>query len=268
MAPSLSALAHPRHSGLSLPLIIAIISGIIYGHSQGATVLETIIGAVIAGVLLLLVPVLFRQPKLRGVLYRHVPSAMRLVGAIPAKVTWDDPQVVDRDVYLPITNRGGTSQFSASVERVEGTADPFPIPFAIRWTERSGERREITRDATQRLYLAHVEPEGNADEYPIEYGARTKNSVEQRARHWKPGLFRFMGLKREHVVYLDLRDVGWATRMAERYKRQLRVVVRVRSADGAVNETRTVALGLREVGKSRHTWGRDDAVFAEIKSSE
>ncbi len=270
MVPPLSASAHPRHSGLSLPLIVGVMSGTFHALSQGATVTEAIVGGVMIAAIVGLGTWWLRQPAL---VHRHTPILARWFRIPPpAKVTWDDPQVVDRDVYLPITNGGGTSQFSASVERVDGTADAFPIPFAIRWAESSGERRQITRDATQRLYLAHVEPEGDIEKYPIAYGQATKASVK-RLRHYKPGRFRFMGLQgQEHVVYLDLRDVGWGTRMAERYKRQLRVVVRVRSADGAVNEATTVVLRIRESKKPKrlgegYAWGKDDEVVAEIESS-
>jgi len=80
---------------------------------------------------------------------------------------------------------------------------------------------------------------------------------------------RFQGLSREYVVFLDLSDLQPLERglSDERYKRRLRVTVRLRSSDEGVKETRTVVLGIREVGDSRLSWGAGDAVVAEVEQS-
>jgi hypothetical protein len=268
---------------MRLPLIAAVAGGSFYAISQGASVGEAVLVIVCGGLILGVVGWLARQPTPTAFARKQLPTFRKWLGHPPTPVPALPPpspgalaatevgwgvRVVNRDVYLAITNRGDTQDFWASVEAIEGTADPYPSPFTVRWQEQDGERRTIARTATQLLYLARVEPEGDIEKYPIEYGAAAKASVE-RLRHWKPVCCRFQGLSREYVVFLDLSDLQPLERglSDERYKRRLRVTVRLRSSDEGVKETRTVVLGIREVGDSRLSWGAGDAVVAEVEQS-
>lgn len=247
------------------PLLVAVWSAMLYARRQGASMLETIVDGVLVLAVAGLATWWLRQP---GLVRRFTPTFggwLRITR--PASATWQPPQVVDRGVYLPITNTGGAAAFSAAVERMEGTADSLALPFSLRWRDGPEENRTIATNGTSLLHLVLIEPEGNVDEYPIEHGAQTKHSVEARVRGWKPGRFRFQGLSQEYAVFLDLGDVQPLTKNLrnERYTRRLRVTVRLRSSDGAVNEARAVVLGIREVGNSRHSWGADDAVVAEVE---
>lgn len=268
--------------GLGLPLITAAVSGSLYAVLHGATVTEAIAGGVIAGLIVAGVGWLAGQPTPTAFARQHLPTFRKWLGhaaapppSLPSpgsassgtRLEWA-VQVVGRDVYLAITNHAGTTAFSAAVERIEGTADPLALPFSLRWRDGPGEHRRIATDDTSVLPLVVVEPEGNVSDYPIEHGASTKHSVEARIRGWKPGRFRFQGLSQEYAVFLYLGDLQPLAKDLgdERYRRRLRVTVRLRSSDKAVNEARTVVLGIQQVGQSRLTYGQGDAVVAEIEA--
>lgn len=213
----------------------------------------------------------------RVLVHRYTPTVGRWLHiALPPRARWQPPQIIEHHVYLPITNEGGTAVFSAVVEHIEGTGNAYPNPFAIRWDEGREARCEIMSGATQRLHLVDVEPEGDLENYPIASGAATKASVK-RLRYHRPGRFRFQGLQQEHVVYMDLRDAqqletSWIP-TKRMYQRQVRVSVRLRSADAVVNESQAVVIRIVENQKPKkpgesYQWGKDDAIVAELEATK
>lgn len=254
-----------RFRSWPFPLIVGVLSGMFYARSQELTVPETIIGGLVVAAIGGGCVWWFKHPAL---VHRYTPLIGRwLQISPPASAMWNNPQVVNRDVLLPITNKGGAMQFWATVDRVEGIQEQDPGLFTVRWREQDGERCEISQQETRLLHLARVEPEGDIEKYPLAVGGATKRSVEIQ-RNWKPVRVCFMGVReQEYAVFLDLSDLPWPKRTMgpERYQRRVRATVRLRSADGAVNETRTVALGVRQVGDSRHSHGAKDAIVAEIE---
>lgn len=170
------------------------------------------------------------------------------------RLAWE-VRVVANDVFVAITTDAYSILVSAEVEQITGTPDPYVRPFPIRWYEQSLPECLIPQALWRCLHLAVVEPQGNENEIPgVPPGsARGTEATIRLLRAWKPARFRFqMPSGREQVVYLPMRAGLLTFRLLRR--RRLRVRCRVRSSDGAVNESRTVALGLN----------KDDTPYARL----
>jgi hypothetical protein len=150
-----------------------------------------------------------------------------------AAVEWA-VKVVDRDLFLAITNRGTDTVCSTRVESQTGGDGEAAVPWVVPWYADGRETRILQRNEPELLHLVRLEPVGEP---------------QVPATGWRPGRFRFFTLSAERELYLAL------YKTEDLYLNRLRVVVSIRGGDGRVNEARTVALGIN----------RDNSPFVAIE---